>query len=458
VGINCSYQGLLNTTKLRWRSDFPSQLNHTPITKVSHLPSGLRVASGVSSGDIATVGIWFNVGSAREDDTNSGINNFLHKLILKGGSRDNLDSDIESLGATLTGYSDRETTSFYGQINKNDTKHFVKILAEALQSNKLRNEDIETIRERIINIHRSNRDRWDAEILSDHAHASAYQGTAHASAVIGEPDVTKQVNSDNLLNWKNQFYSQNNIVLVGTGAVKHEELESLASAFNNLPKTVIKPFDRVGYVGSEIRIRDDTKHICKLTYAWEAVGRSDPNYWPFLLLQAFVGQWKKDSISGPFSSSRWAENASQYNLVSTYHSTYKAYNATGLFQIYAECEPGNQLDDTTYYMFNEFQKLATYITPEELFRAKNHLKRKFLSELANPKNLAEWLGETVQASYRAISPAEVFQRIDELTAEDVQKVLADFFTDVDPVLIAHGPIEDFPDYNIVRGWTSWHRW
>jgi len=263
------------------------------------------------------------------------------------------------------------------------------------------------------------------------------------------------VNAENLLNWKNQFYSQNNLVLVGTGAVKHEQLEEIAAnSFNNLPKSVINPFDRVEYVGSEIRIRDDTAHICKVSYAWEAVGRSDPHFWTYLLIHTLVGQWKKDSITGTFSSSRWAENVSLYNLVNSFHSTYKAYNATGLFQIYSEIVAGLKLDDATYIIFNEFQKLATYITPDELFCAKNQLKRYILSQLENPKNLAEWIGEGVQATNRAISTAEYFQRIDELTMDDIQSVLSTFFTDVDPVLVAHGPIEDFPDYNIVRGWTS----
>jgi len=436
--------------------EYPTHFNHTPITRVSTLPSGIRVATGPGNGDIATVGVWFNVGSAREIDSNFGVNNLLHKLILKGGTRDNLNGDIETLGASLTGYADRETTAFYGQSHKNDVEKFVKILGEVLGSNNIKKEELEIVRQRILNALRSKRDCWNRDTLNDHAHAAAYQGSAHAEAPVGEPDVIKFITPESIINFKNQFYSTNSLVIVGTGAVKHEQLEQLASSIN-LPNVHVKPYSRVDYVGSEIRIRDDTSHDVRVTFSWEAVGRSHPDFWNFVLLKVLVGQWQNDSLTATFSSSRWAESIALNKTVSTYQSHYKPYNATGLFQVYMETSPQKQ-DDATYLIFNEFQKLATYITPDELTRAKNQLKQSVLSQLENPEFFAKAIGETVLCTNRAISPAEYFQRIEEITVDDVQSLLATFFTDVDPVVVAQGAIEDFPDYNIIRGWTYWNRW
>jgi len=363
---------------------------------------------------------------------------------------------MEALGATLTGYADRETTAFFGQSHKNDIEKFVKILGEIINSNNIRKDDLDLVRQRILNIHRSKRDSWNRDTLNDHIHAAAYQGSSHAATPLGEPDVIKSLTPESIINFKENNYSINNIVVVGTGAVKHEQLEQLTSSFN-LPNSSIKPFPRVDFVGSEIRIRDDTVHDVKATFAWEVVGRSHPEYWTLSLLQLIVGQWQKDSLVATFASSRWAEQVSMFKLVSAYQAYYKPYNATGLFQLHVKTTPKDQ-DDATYILFNEFQKLAAYITPEELTRAKNQFKQYLLSLLENPETFAKFLGETVLTTNRAISPAEYFQRIEEITVDDIQTIISTYFTDVDPVVVAHGPIEDFPDYNVMRGWTYWNRW
>jgi len=466
VVANSSNQILRNTrginatskTTIRRISSAPVNLNNTPITKVSTLPSGLRVATGSGAGDIATIGVWLDVGSARENDKNYGINYFLHNLLLQGGSRPNLDKDVDSIGANITGYSDRETTAIYGQAHKNDVPKFVEILGDVVQGSNFKREDVELVRRSVINVHRESRNIWDSGILSDYVHAAAYQGSSHASAVIGEPDIITSLKEEDLSQFHKKFYTARNVVVVGTGSVKHEELEQLASKnFSHLSALSNAPFPRVNYVGSEIKIRDDCAHTVKSVIAWEAVGRTHPHYWTYLLLQTFVGQWSKDSVTSIFSSSRWAEEIALNRFAHNYHSVFKPYNSTGLFEVYFESTPENQ-EDTVYLIFNEFQKLATYITPEELERAKNQLKVSLLAHLEDPRKYAKLIGKTVLSANRALGTAEYFARIDAITQDDIADVLSTFFTDVDPILVAYGNVEDYPDYNIVRGWTYWTRW
>jgi hypothetical protein len=57
--------------------------------------------------------------------------------------------------------------------------------------------------------------------------------------------------------------------------------------------------------------------------------------------------------------------------VDRYHTFNHQHRNTGLFGVYLNLNDGDKLDDAVYHTFNEFQKLLTYISPEELFRAKN---------------------------------------------------------------------------------------
>jgi processing peptidase subunit beta len=440
-------------------STLPAYITNTAYTKITTLPSGLRVVTADGTGDVSNVGLWINVGSARETDSNSGINNFLHKVILSGGSKSKLDYEIESIGANLSGYADRETTAIYGQTHSNDVSNFVSLLGDLISVQQLQTETIEQVREGILNVHRKLRNTWDENILQDYAHAAAYQGTSYASAAVGEPEVIKNITAGKLVEFHKQYYNAKDLVLVGTGAVKHDQFVNLASkVFSKLSVNGNPAFSRVNYVGSEIRIRDDTVHDVRISVNWEAVGRSHPHYWTSLLLQTIVGKWDRhSSFSGNFESSRWGEAISMNKAANRFSSKYLPYTNTGLFTIFVETSRESQ-EEVVYILFNEFQRLATYMTEEEMERAKNQLKVALLSHLENPENYAKLIGESVLSTYRPPSIAEYFQRIDQISIADIQDLISTFFTDVDPVLIAHGPIEEFPDYNIVRGWTYWNRW
>jgi len=102
--------------------------------------------------------------------------------------------------------------------------------------------------------------------------------------------------------------------------------------------------------------------------------------------------------------------------------------------------------------------LLAYLTPEEFFRAKNALKAQLLASRETSASHSLVLGKSIANVDRAISLAEAFYRIDLVTMGDVKEVLDTYFYDVDPVVIAHGNLEELPDYVVLRGWTYWNRW
>lgn len=144
---------------------------------------------------------------------------------------------------------------------------------------------------------------------------------------------------------------------------------------------------------------------------------------------------------------------------------------TGLFGIYASTHNEGSLDDTVYEIFNEYQKLFSYISPEELYRAKNavriysgiigllcQLKTRLLALEGTTSAQSQRIGEQLVNLDRRMSVAEAFNRIDNVSTNDVKEVLDTYFYDVDPVVVAHGNLEEMPDYVVMRNWTYWNRW
>lgn len=54
-----------------------------PVTKITTLPSGLRVATQDGFGVTCTLGVYVDAGSGFEDDSNNGVAHFLEHMAFK---------------------------------------------------------------------------------------------------------------------------------------------------------------------------------------------------------------------------------------------------------------------------------------------------------------------------------------------------------------------------------------
>jgi len=210
-------------------------------------------------------------------------------------------------------------------------------------------------------------------------------------------------------------------------------------------------------VGSQINIMDDSAPDVRGAFFFEAVSKSHPHYWSFLVLREMIGNWSVYRSGDFYACSPLAEILATENIAFYYETFYKAYLNTGLFGVLLKSGEETS-DDAIYETFHVFQKLATYFPKNDLIRAKNQLKSKILLQYENQESTALAIGTSLLGTGRSISALEQFNRIDAVESEDIYKVLNTYLTDVDPAVAAHGLLEEFPDYNVLRSWTYWNRW
>jgi len=444
----------------RLYSNHPVHLSSTPAPRVTTLPNGLRVATGTGFGDVATVGLWIDAGTIHENEKHNGVARFLANLALKGTSKyPQLAKEVEGIGATLNAHTTREHTSFVAESLKDDVPKIVEILASVVGNTEFSDENVESIRKttkREYSLLKSNYE----QVLLDHTHAAAFQGTPYAMTTLGEGSTTKNLKKEDIVKFAKDFYTSGNIVVVGTGAVQHDQLVELTKThFANIPtgRNPRDPLSFVDYIGSEIRIHDDTTHLVRAIFSYEGLGRSHPHYWTLKLLKILIGNFSHSELEGQFKSSRIVETIAIEKLASHLHSFYLPYNNTGLFGTYVETTE-DKIDDLTYEVYNEYQKLATYLSVQEVQRAKNTLKTKLLAHLEDPTSLAASIGTNILSVSRALSIPEIIHRVDAIQIKDIEDLVSTYFTDVDPVVVAYGPVGELPDYGIIRNWTYWNRW
>lgn len=439
---------------------FATATNLSPITQSTTLSNGLTVATeSHPHAQTATVGVWIDAGSRAETDATNGTAHFLEHMAFKGTGRRSqhaLELEVEDMGAHLNAYTSREQTVYYAKSFKKDVPKAVDIISDILQSSKLDASAIERERDVILR-EQQEVDKQLEEVVFDHLHSVAFQGQPLGRTILGPKANILSIKRDDLSNYIKTNYTADRMVLVGTGAVDHQELVSLAEKhFSSLPVSPNPiPLGRLshpktGFTGSEVRVRNDELPTAHVAIAVEGVGWSSPDYFPMLVMQSIFGNWDRSLGSSSLLSSRLSHIISSNNLANSFMSFSTSYSDTGLWGIYLVSENLMNLDDLTHFTLKEWTRMSTAPTDVEVERAKSQLKASMLLGLDGTTAIAEDIGRQLVTSGRRMTPKQIEFAIDAVTPAEIQRVAQKYLWDKDIALAAVGSIDGLLDYSRIR--------
>eukprot|EP00937_MAST-01D_sp_MAST-1D-sp2_P001631 g1631.t1 len=442
---------------------FPSYVLQAPATEVSTLSNGLRVASEGGHGETATVGVWIDAGSRYETEQNNGAAHFLEHMAFKGTknrTQQQLEQKIEDIGGHLNAYTSREQTVYYAKVFKDDVPQAVEILADILQNSNLDQAAIE--RERGVILRESEEvDKMLEEVVFDRLHETAYQGGGLSRTILGPNENVRNLTRDDLETYIKTHYTAPRMVLAGAGAVDQASLTALAEQhFGGLPSEpaagLAVPDEPACFVGSDIRVKDDTVPQCHIAIAFESAGWTDPKSFPLMVMQTLIGQWDRTSLVGANVSSKLGQEVAERQLAHSFMAFNTCYKDTGLFGVYGVCDPYTT-QDFVWYTMESLVRLVHKTTDEEVERAKTQLKASMLLLQDGSSAVCEEIGRQMLTYGRRMTPAELFARIDAVDAATVRATADAVINDQDHALAGIGPIHELPDYNYVRRRTYWLR-
>uniref|UniRef100_A0A8W7PPI2 Mitochondrial-processing peptidase subunit beta n=1 Tax=Anopheles coluzzii TaxID=1518534 RepID=A0A8W7PPI2_ANOCL len=429
---------MLGRTKVTDAAKFRTALANLPSTQVTQLDNGLRVASEDSGAETATVGVWINAGSRCENSSNNGVAHFLEHMAFKGTakrSQANLELEVENLGAHLNAYTSREQTVFYAKCLSKDVAKAVEILSDIVQNPTLGEEEI--VRERDVILREMQEIESNLkEVVFDHLHATAFQGTALGKSILGPSKNVQSIGKTELKHYIDTQYKAPRIVLAAAGGVNHNELVQLAK-------------QNFGEMNSIVMQR---------TMRWmlEGCGWTDEDHVPLMVATSFIGAWDRAQSGSVNHASKLAVASAVDGMCHSFQSFNVCYRDTGLWGIYFVCDPLT-CEDMLFNVQNEWMRLCTIVTEGEIERAKNLLKTNMLLHLDGTTPICEDIGRQLLCYNRRIPVHEMEQRIDSVTAAKVREVAMKYIFDRCPAVAAVGPVENLPDYMRIRSSMHWTR-
>jgi processing peptidase subunit beta len=174
------------------------------------------------------------------------------------------------------------------------------------------------------------------EVVFDHLHATAYQNQPLGRTILGPRENIRDITRTELVNYIKNNYTADRMVLVGAGGVPHQQLVEMADKyFSKLPSKApetsayILSKKKPDFIGSDVRIRDDTIPTANIAIAVEGVSWNDPDYFTALVAQAIVGNYDKALGNAPHQGSRLSGIVHQNDLANSYMSFSTSYSDTG---------------------------------------------------------------------------------------------------------------------------------
>ena len=222
------------------RGEIPDSLKHERPMETTVISNGIRVCTEkMRQSSVAAVGVFIGAGSRNESLDTSGAAHFLEHLHFKGTTkrrRRQLEIEVENAGSQLNAYTSREHTLYHMLSFPGGFAKSVEILGDMLCNSVYDNYHLEMEKDTIWQeLEATNQD--SKETLMENVYYNIYREHMMGQPILGDIDNIRQINRDMVVNFRTANYFGENIVIVGTGAVEHQQLVDLCEKyFSGLPR------------------------------------------------------------------------------------------------------------------------------------------------------------------------------------------------------------------------------
>ncbi|KAL4226125.1 hypothetical protein ACF0H5_014112 [Mactra antiquata] len=445
----------LTVSSQKWSNAYRTALENVPATQVSKLNNGFRIASEDSGLPTCTVGLWIDAGSRYETEKTNGVAHFLEHMIFKGTSKRSqtqLELEVENMGAHLNAYTSREQTVYYAKCFAKDLEKAVEILADITQNSTLAENQIENERKVILREMQEIETNLQ-EVVFDHLHATAFQGTPLGRTILGPTENIMSISQNDLKQYVKDHYKGNRMVLAGAGGVDHKKLTDLAEKyFGHLDignDSALPELYPTRYTGSDLRDREDDMPLAHVAMGVEGCKWDDVDNVALMIASTAIGSWDRSQGGGSNFMNKFASNVSKWNLCHSYQAFNTSYSDTGLWGLYFVAERAN-VGDMVDQLQKEWIRLSFNISDFEIERAKQLLKTNLLLQLDGTTPICEDIGRQMLCYGRRIPAAEMDWRINNVDGDTLRKTCYNYLYDKCPVVAAVGPVEGIENYTRLR--------
>ena len=381
------------------------------------LPNGTRIVSEfIPHVKSFTLGFWFNVGARDENLNNNGISHFIEHMLFKGTKKRTakmIAEEIESYGGYINAFTSKEHTCYYSKGLSENLGRTFNVLSDLIQNPLFKERHIKKEAGVVIDELKDIDDNPE-ELVYDKFEEIIFKGNRLSFPVIGRENNIKKFNSDELFKFHSSNYSTDGLLIVASGNIRHDELIKLTEKYivqrksNRRRSRERFNIKKVNDTFIEKDVQQVHTIIGRATY-----GYNDKRRIPVRFLSALLGE---GSSSRLFLAIR-----EKLGITYQINSFLNSYYDTSAFGVYFSTNL-NQYSKVIDIVYKEFEKLKYILIKEkELKKVKEYLKGGILLSMESTTNRMMRIANSILYYNRVIPVEEYINRLEKITAVDVQK-------------------------------------
>jgi len=264
----------------------------------------------------------------------------------------------------------------------------------------------------------------------------------------GDVDQIVNLNMEDIHNFRAANHFGDNLVIVGTGDLVHEQFVDLVNnsmnAYSKTATGVQANKDQAVYTPSLMFVRDDEMYNSNVGVFYDAPSVKHEDYYAFLLLKHMFGSYRIDKHAEHLNDVKKQYNSMHALLgdlvdVTMAESHYMPYSDSGLFGNYFF---GNEVftRQMNYCGVCLPTIYSHYLNDVEVVRGRNHLWNSLLNRETNSEINKE-VGQQLLAQGRRVHRSEVAHRVSNFDAYHMKHLCYEWFYDAEPSFMSWGPVE-----------------
>lgn len=394
------------------------------------LANGLRIIHLPSAQPVVYCGYAVGAGTRDEElGREEGMAHFCEHITFKGTERRSsmqILGHLESVGGDLNAFTNKEETVYHAAVLKDNIGRAVDLLTDIVFHSTYPQAEIDKEVEVIVDEIESYNDS-PAELVYDLFENAVFSGHPLGHNILGTAEKLRRYTTADALRFTRRYYRPENSVFFAYGDVDFARLVRLLERANTVAvdeaccdckqsAATLPP-----YVAQHIEHHMDT-HLAHVMVGTRAYDVHDERRIALYLLNNILG--------GPGMTARLNVSLRERNaLVYTVESMAQSYSDTGLWAVYFGCDPKN-VNRCLRLIRRELDKVMQRPLSDAQLRA---AKRQIRGQIGVACDSRESFALDFAKSYLHYGwkkdVTALCERIDALTAADLQRVAQDLFAE-----------------------------
>jgi predicted Zn-dependent peptidase len=403
------------------------------------LDNGLRVLTAdLPHAQSVAVLVMLAAGSRYETAETSGIAHFSEHMFFKGTERrptaKEIAGAIDAIGGEFNAFTGKETTTYYVKCAAEHRDVALDVLVDMIRNARFPDEEIE--REKGVIIEEMNMYYDTPRDFIGGVYEQLLWGDQPLGwDIIGRKETIRDATRDTFMGYLDRWYKPSRMVVGIAGRIGDDVLERVQELLGDLADADTgEPEPAAAQANGRIIVHTKQSEQAHVSLGVHSLPLDHPDRYALQLLATALG--------GGMSSRLFSEVRERRGLAYYVYGLNHSYTDAGTLYAQAGVDIA-RIDDAVSTIAAEIRKIAAEpLGAEELEKARNFAKGRFVLQLESPQGLMMFGLRKEVLEQRLPDPADVLRGLDAVTSDDIARVATDLIGADRLRLAVIGPFED----------------